>query len=117
MLRLPTPNKTFKGSEVDAFLKAHDGGVDLLNNFLTEPLNDSGSSSQIEVCSLKYPYKEFAWLFSRIVGQDSTVVVQNMSCMFYITLSMKMPFLIGHMLFQMKSLFNWEISTKQRSFI
>jgi hypothetical protein len=62
----------FKGSEVDAFLKAHNGGENLLENFLTEPSNDSANSSQIEVCSLKYPYKEFAWLFARIIGQEST---------------------------------------------
>jgi hypothetical protein len=52
-----------KGFEVDTFMKSHDGGAYLLKSFLTKPLNDSGGSSQIEVCSLKYPYKEFAWLF------------------------------------------------------
>jgi hypothetical protein len=66
-LRLPEPNNNFKGPEDDAFLKAHDEGANLLDNFLTDPSNDFANSSEIKVCSLKYPYKELAWLFYRII--------------------------------------------------
>jgi hypothetical protein len=47
MIRLPEPNTTFKDFEGDEFLKAHNGGENLLDNFLIEPSNDSVNSSQI----------------------------------------------------------------------
>jgi hypothetical protein len=31
--------------------------------------------AKIEVSSLKYPYKEFSWLFSRIIGLESMTSV------------------------------------------
>jgi len=34
-----------------------------------------GNSTQIEVCSLKYMYKNFAWLFARINGQESVATI------------------------------------------
>jgi hypothetical protein len=105
------PNKMLKGPKEYAFLDAHDGGANLLKIFLTKPLNDPRGSSHIEVCSLKYPYKEFAWLFARIVGKDSMLLFQSMFFIFCITLFMRMSFLTGHVLFQMKSLFSWGIST------
>jgi hypothetical protein len=60
MLRLPEPTTTFKSLEEDAFLKANHGGMKILDNFLLNSLEYSENSTHIEVCSLKYPYKEFA---------------------------------------------------------
>jgi hypothetical protein len=66
---------TFKNFEADEFLKANNGGMELLEIFLINPTSDSRNSTQIEVCSFKYPYKEFAWLFTRIIGQESMAFV------------------------------------------
>jgi hypothetical protein len=62
MLRLPDPTLTFKNVEVDDFLKAHSGGMEFLERFLTSPTSDA-NATQVEVCSLKYPYKEFPGYF------------------------------------------------------
>ena len=70
MLRLPDPTLIFKNAEADDFLKSHSGGMELLESFLMSPTSDT-NTTQVEVCSLKYPYKEFTWLFSRIIGQES----------------------------------------------
>jgi hypothetical protein len=48
--------------------------MEFLEIFLTSPTSDA-NATQVEVCSLKYPYKEFAWLFARIIGQESTTSV------------------------------------------
>jgi hypothetical protein len=66
MLRLPYPTLTLKKLEVDYFLKVHDGGMKFRKIFLTSPTSDD-NAIQVEVCSSKYPYKEFAWIFSRII--------------------------------------------------
>jgi hypothetical protein len=63
-----------KGSESDVVLNAHDQGANLLKISLIRPLNYP-KGSQIEACSLKYQYKGFAWLFAKIVGKDSTIVI------------------------------------------
>jgi hypothetical protein len=51
---------TFKRSEEDALLKANHGGSNILDSFLLKLSDYSKNSTHIEVCSLKYPYKEFA---------------------------------------------------------
>jgi hypothetical protein len=66
MLRLPTPTMRFKNEEADEFLKQHKGGNRFLSNYLEDPTSNPGTS-RIEVTSLKYPYKEFAWLFTHII--------------------------------------------------
>jgi hypothetical protein len=63
MLRLPNPTIFFKNEEANTFLKEHQGGEKLLKNYFSSPRVDD-NSIQVEVSSLKYPYKEFAWLFS-----------------------------------------------------
>ena len=35
--------------------------------------------SKIQVSSLKNPYKEISWLFTRIVGQDSTEMIHRLA--------------------------------------
>jgi hypothetical protein len=56
MLRLPDPTLTLKNAKVDEFLKYIYGGMELLESFLTCPTIDS-NATQVEVWSLKYPYK------------------------------------------------------------
>jgi hypothetical protein len=64
----------FKNEEADKFLKEHQGGAELLENYLTSPRIDN-NSTQVEVSSLKYPYKEFSWIFSQIIGLESMTSV------------------------------------------
>ena len=45
-----------------------------LRNYMEDPSSNT-SASMIEVNSLKYPYKEFSWLFTRIIGLESTSFV------------------------------------------
>jgi hypothetical protein len=45
-----------------------------LSNYLDNP-NSNPKISRIEVTSLKYPYREFVWLFSYIIGLESTAFV------------------------------------------
>jgi hypothetical protein len=45
----------FKNEEVNDFLKEHQGGAELLKNYLTN-LRIDNNSAQVEVSSLKYPY-------------------------------------------------------------
>jgi hypothetical protein len=43
---------------------------------LVDPIANTNACN-IEVSSLKYPYKEFLWLFSRIIGLESTAFVSK----------------------------------------
>jgi hypothetical protein len=57
-------------------MKYHKGG----NRFLTNYLEDSTNNlinPMIEITSLKYPYKEFAWLFTYIISLESTVFISK----------------------------------------
>jgi hypothetical protein len=66
----------FKNKKVDEFLKKHKGGNRFLSNYLEDPTSNS-STSRIEVTSLKYPYIEFAWLFTHIIGLESTMFISR----------------------------------------
>jgi len=57
MLRLPKPTMMFKSFEVDAFLKANHGRINILEKFLIELSGYFGNLYQLEVCSLKYPFE------------------------------------------------------------
>lgn len=74
-LQLPTPNKNFNIYEVNSFLDARGKGSNLLNAFIKNPPEGLKSSTQIKVWSQTYPYKGFPWLFTRIVGNDSIIVI------------------------------------------
>jgi hypothetical protein len=64
----------FKGEEANEFLKEHKGGEELFKKCLDDPRTNT-NVTKIEVSSLKYPYKEFAWLFARKIGLESTTFV------------------------------------------
>jgi hypothetical protein len=49
----------FKSEEANGFLKEHKGVEELLKKYLDDPRADT-NAAQIEVSSLKYPYKEFS---------------------------------------------------------
>jgi hypothetical protein len=64
------PNITFKGEEAREFLKEKNSGLELLREYLEDPAMMRDDLSKIQVNSLKNPYKEIAWLFTRVTGQE-----------------------------------------------
>jgi hypothetical protein len=74
MLQLPAPTIRFKSEEVDEFMKQHKGENILLRNYLEDPTCNP-STYIIEVNLLKYPYKEFDWLFAHILGLESIMFI------------------------------------------
>jgi hypothetical protein len=72
MLKLPEPTITFKGDEARSFLKEKNNGLELLQEYLEDPSTMPEDISRIQVSSLKNPYREVAWIFTRITGQEST---------------------------------------------
>jgi hypothetical protein len=66
----------FKIEEANGFLKENRGGEELLKKYLVDPKSNT-NATKIEVSSLKYPYKEFSWLFSHIIGLESMAFVQK----------------------------------------
>jgi hypothetical protein len=78
MLRLPDPTLTFKGEDCREFLKKHDNGLDLLPEFLENPTVVPGDMTRLQVSAFKNPFREIAWLFTRITGQESTTNISRM---------------------------------------
>jgi len=70
----------FKGEEANEFLKQQKGGEELLHKYLVDPRNNT-NASKTEVSSLKYPYKEFSWLFSQIIGLESMALCAKKYCL------------------------------------
>jgi hypothetical protein len=79
MFRLPEPTMVFKSVEAEYFLKMKKGGFKLLQDYLEDPTIFLEDLSNIQVCSLKNPYREMAWLFARITGQESTTIVPKLA--------------------------------------
>jgi hypothetical protein len=78
MLRLPEPMITFKGDEAKKLLKERNGGFELLQEYLEDPTMMPEDLSTIQVNLLRNPYREMAWLFSRVAGQESTAIVPRL---------------------------------------
>jgi hypothetical protein len=78
MLRLPKPTLTFKGEDCREFLKKHDNGLDLLPEFLEDPTDVPEDMTKLQLSALKNPFREIAWIFTRITGQESTTNISQM---------------------------------------
>jgi hypothetical protein len=78
MLRLPEPMLTFKGEDCREFLKNHDNGLDLLPEFLENPMVIPEDITRLQVGSFKNPFREIAWIFTRITGQETTTNISQM---------------------------------------
>jgi hypothetical protein len=78
MLRLPDPTLNFKGKDCKEFLKKHDNGLDLLLEFLENPVVIPGDMTRLQVSAFKNPFREIAWIFMRIAGQESTTSISWM---------------------------------------
>jgi hypothetical protein len=75
MLKLPELIITFKGDEAKYFLKERNGGLDLPREYFRDPIMIMKDVSSIHVSSLKKPYHEMAWLFTRVGKQESTDII------------------------------------------
>jgi hypothetical protein len=79
MLKLPEPNLTYKGEDAINFLRGKNNGIELLQEYLQDPVAMSKDLSRIQVSSLKDPYREISWLFTRVTGQDSTTTIPRLA--------------------------------------
>jgi hypothetical protein len=78
MLKLPEPTLTFKGEDCRDFLKKHDNGLDLLPEFLENPMAIPEDITRLQVNLFKNPFREIAWLFTRVTGQENTASISRM---------------------------------------
>jgi hypothetical protein len=72
MLCLPSANKTLQLVDADAFLASQAGGSNVLRDFLLPSANIPTDLSTIDITLLQEPYRDFSWLFSHVVGREST---------------------------------------------
>ena len=68
MLRLSEPTLAFKGVDSKKFLRKNNNGLDLLPEFLEDPMVVREDITSFQVSSFRNPYWEIAWLFPRIMG-------------------------------------------------
>jgi hypothetical protein len=78
MLRLPDPTPTFKGENCRQFLKKHDNELDLLPKFLENPTVAPRDMAILQVSAFKNPFREIAWIFTRITRQESATNISRM---------------------------------------
>jgi hypothetical protein len=77
MLRLSEPTLTFRGQDCKQFLEKHDNGLDLLPEFLEDPTTVPEDITKLQVSSFRNPFREIAWLFTRITGQESMTSISR----------------------------------------
>jgi hypothetical protein len=65
MLKLQETTLMYKGDEARNFLKGRNNGIKLLQEYLQDPAKIPQDLSKIQVISLKDPYREITWLFTR----------------------------------------------------
>jgi hypothetical protein len=93
MLKLSEPTLTFKGEDCRDFLKKHNNGLNLLPEYLENSVSILVDITRIQVDSLKNPYQEIAWLFTRITGQENIASISRMVlCVLYFTVQEKIIF-------------------------
>jgi hypothetical protein len=57
-----------KESIADIFRKKHDNGMNLLLDFLENPVVDLEDINRIQVEYFKNPFREITWFFTRLIG-------------------------------------------------
>ena len=100
MLKLLKLTLTFKGEDCRDFLKKHDNGMDLLPEFLENPMTIHEDITRLQVNLFKNPFREISWLFTRVTGQENTA---SISCMIlyilYFTVKEQAIFYWGKLIF------------------
>jgi hypothetical protein len=78
MLKLPGPMLTFKGKDCRELLKKNDNRLDLLPEFLENPVDVPEDIMRLQVISFKNPFREIACFFMRITRQETTTNISHM---------------------------------------
>ena len=102
MLKLPEPNLTYKGEDARNFPRGKNNAIELLQEYLQDPTTMSEDLSRIQVSSLNDHYREIAWLFTRVTGQDSIATILQLALYILYSQFMRMLFLIGQRSYRMK---------------
>lgn len=72
MLRLQEPNKELKLPEMDDFVINHGRPKRLLPHFKDSLSGVKSNTFQFDINILKESFREFAWLFVRVIDREST---------------------------------------------
>jgi hypothetical protein len=75
VLKIPEPTLIFKGEDCKDLFKRHNNGLDLFHEYLENPVSIPEDITRIQVDSFKNPFREIAWLFTRLIGQESTATI------------------------------------------
>jgi hypothetical protein len=78
MLKLPETTITFKGDEARSFPKERNTRLELFQEYVEDPAMMPENLSNIQVTSLKNLYREIAWIFARVTGQDSIETIPRL---------------------------------------
>jgi hypothetical protein len=78
ILRLSEPTLTFNGEDFRQLLRKNNNGLDLLLDFLEDPMAVPEDIIDLQVSSFKNQFWEIAWLFTRITGHESTPIISRM---------------------------------------
>jgi hypothetical protein len=99
MLKLPEPTLNFKGEDCRELLKKHNNGLDLLPKYFKNNASIPTDLTRIQVESFKNHYREIAWLFIRLTGQESTTSISRMILyILYFTVKEKTIFYWGKLI-------------------
>jgi hypothetical protein len=59
-------------------LKKHDNNLDLFPKFLENPSTILEDITRLQVNSFKNPFREIAWLFTRVTSPKNTTIISRM---------------------------------------
>jgi hypothetical protein len=86
MLKLPEPTLAFRGQDCKKFLEKHENGLEILAEFLEDPTTVPEYITKLQVSSFRNPFREIAWMFTRITRQASTTSISHLIIyIFYFT--------------------------------
>jgi hypothetical protein len=99
MLKLSEPTLTFRGENCKQFLTKHNNGLDLFPLLLENPNLVPEYITSMQACSLRNPFHKIVWLFTRIMGQESTTTVSRMALyILYLTVNEQAIFYWGKLI-------------------
>jgi hypothetical protein len=122
MLRLPGPTLMIRGEDCKQFLGKQNNGLDLLPHLLEDPILVPKDITSLQVSSFRNPFREIAWLFTRLTGQESTTTLSRMTLyILYFTVNEQANFdwgkLISHEICSQLSSFKRENKSYMPSYL
>jgi hypothetical protein len=99
MLRLLEPTLTFRGEDCKQLLAKYNNGLELLPHLLKDLILVPEDITSLQVSSFINPFHEIVWLFTSIMGQESTTnVSQKALYILYFTIKEKAIFHWGKLI-------------------